>query len=365
MLNFEKRLYQKRKIILVASAVLVLYTLIGGLLIPLKSGLVGSTPTKIQTGRFDTLEFVWYNPDAQFKPEAIYLKKDNLFFRSERLSFKNEEFNAIAEFNIIIGAQSSGYADAYLRGYYGEANKPVWMYLSNAVWLEKGLNDSMSNHVSTDVIAGTEIIDNIQFGFPNRVVLNESIRNLLYHVPMWFSMIFLLFMASFYAVRYLRYGLLRDDLLSMSFTNVGIVIGILGCVTGAAWARVTWRSWWPVDDPKLNGVAIGMFMYFAYLILRNSMRDPYQRARISSVYNVLVFPIFMALIAIMPKLANNSLHPGTAGTVGFNEYDLDNTLRLFFYPAIIGWIGMFSFIALLRFRMSRLELKKLEAENDE
>ncbi|MEC8692164.1 MAG: hypothetical protein VXX46_00195 [Bacteroidota bacterium] len=197
MLNFEKRLYQKRKIILVASAVLVLYTLIGGLLIPLKSGLVGSTPTKIQTGRFDTLEFVWYNPDAQFKPEAIYLKKDNLFFRSKRLSFKNEEFNAIAEFNIIIGAQSSGYADAYLRGYYGEANKPVWMYLSNAVWLEKGLNDSMSNHVSTDVIAGTKIIDNIQFGFPNRVVLNESIRNLLYHVPMWFSMIFLLFMASF------------------------------------------------------------------------------------------------------------------------------------------------------------------------
>jgi len=38
---------------------------------------------------------------------------------------------------------------------------------------------------------------------------------------------------------------------------------------------------------------------------------------------------------------------------------------LFFYPAIIGWIGIFSFIALLRFRLSRLELKKLEVENDE
>lgn len=69
MLNFEKNLYQNRKVILMASAALVIYTLIGGLLIPLKSGLVGSSPTKIQTGRLDTLEFVWYNPDSQFKPD--------------------------------------------------------------------------------------------------------------------------------------------------------------------------------------------------------------------------------------------------------------------------------------------------------
>ena len=58
MLNFEKNLYQNRKVILMASAALVIYTLIGGLLIPLKSGLVGSSPIKIQTGRLDTLEFV-------------------------------------------------------------------------------------------------------------------------------------------------------------------------------------------------------------------------------------------------------------------------------------------------------------------
>src|SRR6056300_1164667 len=106
MLNFEKRLYHNRKVILVASAALVLYTLIGGLLIPLKSGLVGSTPTKINTGQRDTLEFIWYNPDAQFQPEAIYLKKENQFFKSKTLVFKNEEFNLLAEYNVSMGSQS-------------------------------------------------------------------------------------------------------------------------------------------------------------------------------------------------------------------------------------------------------------------
>ena len=35
---------------------------------------------------------------------------------------------------------------------------------------------------------------------------------------------------------------------------MGIVLGILGLVTGSIWARFTWGSWW-VNDPKLkNGL---------------------------------------------------------------------------------------------------------------
>ena len=181
---------------------------------------------------------------------------------------------------------------------------------------------------------------------------------------MWFSMMFLLAVSMFYSIRYLRFGNLSDDWISMSFLHVGILNGILGCITGSIWARVTWQSWWPSDDPKLNGVAIGMFMYFAYLLLRSSIKDDYQKARITSVYNVLIFPIFMALIAIMPKLADNSLHPGTGGSVGFNKYDLDNTLRMFFYPAILGWISIFSFIAILRYRIERLNQHQLDLENE-
>jgi heme exporter protein C len=139
----------------------------------------------------------------------------------------------------------------------------------------------------------------------------------------------------------------------------------LGCVTGSSWASITWESWWPSDDPKLNGVAIGMFMYLAYLILRTSLKDPYQRARISSVYAILIYPIFMALIAIMPKLSADTLHPGSGGTVGFNKYDLDNTLRLFFYPAVIGWILFFIWISILRYRFETIKNIQIEREDNE
>jgi heme exporter protein C len=175
-------------------------------------------------------------------------------------------------------------------------------------------------------------------------------------------MIFLLGVSAVASILYLRKGDMFYDLLSDSFLKIGILNGILGCLTGAAWARVTWQSWWPAEDPKLNGVAIGMSMYLAYLILRSSIQDPYQKARISSVYSVLIYPIFMALIAIMPKLTEGSLHPGSGGSVGFNQYDLDNTLRMFFYPAILGWIGVFSWIAIMRIRIKKLEELTLEQD---
>ena len=73
----------------------------------------------------------------------------------------------------------------------------------------------------------------------------------------------------------------------------------------------------------------------------------------------------MALIAIMPKLSEDSLHPGSGGTVGFNKYDLDNTLRMFFYPAVIGWILIFLWITVLRYRYENLKNKMQEIENNE
>ena len=172
-------------------------------------------------------------------------------------------------------------------------------------------------------------------------------------------MLALLGIAAWYALKYLRFSNLEDDIMADALIRVGILAGILGCITGATWARVTWQSWWPAADPKLNGVAIGMTMYMAYLLLRSTMNDPYQRARITSVYSVFIFPIFIALIVIMPKLSPNSLHPGSGGTVGFNKYDLDSTMRLFFYPAVIGWIALFYWIANLRLRIAQLNEKQL------
>ena len=354
---------KKSNWLLILGAILVVYTLIGGLLIPLKTGIAGTNKFKINSANIDSVGFELYNPVSDINISEVYLSKEGELWKSEETNKDGKWVQAT--FNVSLGNQKSGYADAFVRGSYRHKDSFVWMFLANAIWIEKSQNDTISTAIAnTEYLSNTHIIDDVQSGFPNRIVLNESIRNLLYHVPMWFSMMFLLAVSMFYSIRYLRFGNLSDDWISMSFLHVGILNGILGCITGSIWARVTWQSWWPSDDPKLNGVAIGMFMYFAYLLLRSSIKDDYQKARITSVYNVLIFPIFMALIAIMPKLADNSLHPGTGGSVGFNKYDLDNTLRMFFYPAILGWISIFSFIAILRYRIERLNQHQLDLENE-
>jgi heme exporter protein C len=195
---------------------------------------------------------------------------------------------------------------------------------------------------------------------PKLAILEESIRNLFYHVPMWFGMVLLLLGSMINAIKFLRKGNLTDDIKSAELANVGVLFGMMGIVTGMIWAKNTWGAYW-TNDPKLNSAAIGMLMYFAYIVLRSSIEDEEKRARVSAVYNIFSFPIFVVLIFILPRLTA-SLHPGNGGNPGFNSYDLDSKLRLVFYPAVIGWTLIGYWIADLSIRKKLIEQKQSENE---
>lgn len=195
---------------------------------------------------------------------------------------------------------------------------------------------------------------------PKLAILEESIRNLFYHVPMWFSMVILLLGSMINAIKFLRKGDLTHDIKSNELAQVGVLFGMMGIFTGMIWAKNTWGAYW-TNDPKLNSAAIGMLMYFAYLVLRSSIEDDEKRARVSAVYNVFSFPIFLVLIFILPRLTA-SLHPGNGGNPGFNSYDLDSKLRVIFYPAVLGWILIGYWIANLGIRKKLIEQKQSENE---
>jgi heme exporter protein C len=188
---------------------------------------------------------------------------------------------------------------------------------------------------------------------PRLAILNESIRNLYFHVPMWFGMVLILGLSVFHSIGYLRTPLMSNDDKAVTAAHTGILFGGLGLVTGMAWARVTWGAWW-VNDPKLNGAAISMLIYCAYLVLRNSLEDESQRARISAIYNIFAFATLVPLLFILPRLTD-SLHPGNGGNPGFNQYDLDSNLRLVFYPAVVGWALLGIWLTQLNVRLRRLE----------
>lgn len=203
--------------------------------------------------------------------------------------------------------------------------------------------------VLTVVLLVYVIIAGLLFEVPRLAILNETIRVLHFHVPMWFGMIILLSISVAYSIKYLHTPKANHDVYAIEFANAGVVFGILGILSGAFWANYTWGSPWS-SDPKQNGAAIALLIYFAYFILRNSLEDEQQRAKISAVYNIFAFAALVPLLFILPRLTD-SLHPGSGGNPGFNAYDLDSRLRLVFYPAVIGWTLLGVWLASLRIRL--------------
>lgn len=196
---------------------------------------------------------------------------------------------------------------------------------------------------------------------PRLPILNESIRNLYFHVPMWFVLIFQMTISLIYALKLLNDNKLPDDLFSVSAAQVGFFFSIPGILTGMLWAKVTWGTYWTFSDPKLNGVAMAILVYTAYFILRNSIEDPIKRAKLSAVYNIFAYVMMMVFIMILPRLTD-SLHPGNGGNPAFSQYDLNNTMRMVFYPAVIGWILLSFWILQIRIRISIIKNKIKEYE---
>ena len=187
---------------------------------------------------------------------------------------------------------------------------------------------------------------------PRQPILNETIRNVYFHVPMWFGMMALMISSLVYSIKYLRNGQVQDDVYAVEFANVAIVFGVLGFITGSLWGNYTWGDPLP-KDPKIIAVEVGLLIYSAYFVLRGSFEDEQKKARLSAVYNIFAFASFMPLVWILPRLTD-SLHPGNGGNPAFGKYDMDSNMRLVFYPAILAWILVGVWISSLRIRIKLL-----------
>ncbi len=188
---------------------------------------------------------------------------------------------------------------------------------------------------------------------PRQPILNETIRNVYFHVPMWFAMMAMMTASLIYSIRYLRNGKIGDDIRAVGFANVAIVFGIIGFLTGSIWGNYTWGDPIP-KDPKIIAVEVGLLIYSAYFVLRGSFEDEQKKARLSGVYNIFAFAAFMPLVWILPRLTD-SLHPGNGGNPAFGKYDMDSSMRMVFYPANIAWILIGFWISSLIIRIKQIE----------
>jgi heme exporter protein C len=173
---------------------------------------------------------------------------------------------------------------------------------------------------------------------PKIPILEETARNLFFHVPMWMVMSTLFAMGLIYSIRFLAKGDMSFDLKAVSATQAGMLFGVCGLATGSMWARFTWGTWWTFAEPKINMAAMAMTIYVGYLMLRYAIEDPEKRARLSAVYNIFAATTIPFLLYILPRQLP-SLHPGADGNPAFSEITAP-VLRYVFYPAVIAFIGL-------------------------
>ena len=210
------------------------------------------------------------------------------------------------------------------------------------------------------ILANLEAAD-LDFHFPFQPNIMESIRNLMLHVPMWFTMFLLMGISFAQSIRTLRVGGdLDGDQRAVSAVKVGLWFGVLGLLTGSLWARFTWGAWW-VDDPQLNGAFVTVMVYAGYLVLRGSIQDAKLRSRLSAVYNLFGFFLLVVLLMVLPRFTE-SLHPGKGGNPAFSSYDLDSALRAAFYPAVLGWMILGTWMYRLQLRIEQTRERLAEAQ---
>lgn len=207
------------------------------------------------------------------------------------------------------------------------------------------------------LLLGFAVIGGFLIPVPAKPIVNESIRNLYYHVPMWFAMMALMSISTYYSILYLRNNKLENDIKAKSFGAVGMTMGLLGLITGAIWANYTWGKPWS-NDIKQILAAIGLLIYAAYFILRSSIEDIDKRARVGAVYNIFAYAMLYPTLFIIPRMYE-SLHPGGEGNPALNSKDSDPVMRMVFGLAAFGWILLGYWISTLRVRVEKIKDKNL------
>ncbi len=213
------------------------------------------------------------------------------------------------------------------------------------------------------LLAGVLLLYAVIYGFVVEVpdtMIQESMRNLFYHVGMWFGMFVMLIASFVFSLRYLSGFQIKEDIYAVEAVNVGLMFGFLGILSGMVWANFTWGAPW-VKDPKINGTAVGMFIYLAYMVLRSAIEDRQKRAKISAVYNVFAFVLWIVFVLILPRLSGESIHPGKEAPPVLPMH-LDPGLRMVFYPAMLGWILLGCWILQIRIRIRKIKVALEEAE---
>lgn len=157
-----------------------------------------------------------------------------------------------------------------------------------------------------------------------------------------------------------------SDAAVAAMAPVGAVFTAIALITGAAWGKPMWGTWW-VWDARLTSELILLFLYMGVIALNNAFDDKAvggKAAGILSIVGVINLPIIKYSVEWW-----NTLHQGaTVSTLGKPAMTGD-----MFYPFVVCFLGfafLTAMVICIRFKTEVLSrntmrpwVKKLVLEN--
>lgn len=133
------------------------------------------------------------------------------------------------------------------------------------------------------------------------------------------------------------------DLAVAAMAPVGAVYTFIALVTGSAWGKPMWGTWW-IWDARLTSELVLLFLYVGVIALYNAFDDRRLAGRAAGIL-VLVGVVNLPIIHFSVEWWN-TLHQGSTNM----QKSIDPSMRMPLRWAIFGFLGLFGTLTLMRLR---------------
>ncbi len=182
------------------------------------------------------------------------------------------------------------------------------------------------------------------FGFaPPDYQQGDGFRIIYVHVPaaMWSMGIYVaMALAAFTG---LVWQIRMADLAAAAMAPVGAVLTFIALVTGSAWGKPMWGTWW-VWDARLTSELVLLFLYLGVIALYNAFEDRRLAGRAAGIL-ILVGVVNIPIIHYSVEWWN-TLHQGSTHM----QQSIDPSMRTPLRWAILGYLLLFLTLTLMRLR---------------
>jgi heme exporter protein C len=121
---------------------------------------------------------------------------------------------------------------------------------------------------------------------PAQVTNVGAYKIIYFHVPAAFTAFTGFVTALVASILYLSTGKLKYDAFAAGVTEVALAFATANLISGMIWARYAWGIWW-TWDARLTSMLVCLLMYYGYVMLRQAITEPTQRARLSAFMSIL------------------------------------------------------------------------------